>query len=103
MEPNIQIDESTHQRIPPVKERLKNAVFAACLGFVLLQIVGFWIFPGIGFATLYVTPHPAFSIAGKVVNVYMIAFLAVFALMGWFKGPSFLRRLKDYIAYWKFW
>lgn len=101
---NLHIDERTHKTVPSVKKRMTNALVSILLGFLLVQIFGFWMFPGIGWHGLNaISSHPFTSFINQIANVYILAFLAICAVMGWFRGQYFIYRLKGYLDYWKFW
>lgn len=99
----LQIDESRQRRIPPPRERLKNALICAGLGFIVINLIAFWMFPGLGLAGIYTVQHSYFEIIEDVLNIYIIAFLAICAVLGWFQGEYFVSRFKHYVHYWKFW
>ena len=103
--PELNIDESSHRRVPTTWERAKYAFISLLLGFLLINIVGFWLFPGIGIGGLYLfsNAHSMVAFLGEMTNVLLVAFLAIFAVFGWFNGASFTDRLKHYISWWKFW
>lgn len=105
MNDNIQIDESRQEVIPDAKERLITAAVAIFLGFVLVQLIGFWLFPGVGIGGLYIISytHSMVGFMSDLTNLVVITFLAICGVFGWFHGNSFIYRLKNYISYWKFW
>lgn len=101
----LKIDTSTHQRVPDTKERAKNAGLALLLGFILVNILGFWMFPGPGIFGIYLfsSAHSAVGFIGSLTNVAVITFLVICLVFGWFNGKYFIDRLKGYIEYWQFW
>lgn len=101
----FQIDETTHERVPSNRERLVHAALAVLLSFLLIQLIAFWMFPGIGIAGLYMfsSAHSMVSFIGDITNIIMIAVMAVCGVLGWFHGKYFTDRLKGYLSYWKFW
>lgn len=102
---NIKIDESTHERVPHPVERLKHAGLAILLGFLLINIIGFWMFPGPGIFGfhLFSSAHSLVGFVGEISNVVIVSVLAICGLYGWFRGKYFTDRLKGYIEWWKFW
>lgn len=104
-EPDIQIDESSHKEVPEPTERAKYALSSVFIGFIFVNIIGFWMFPGLGIGGLYMfsSAHPLVSPIGNLTNVIIIAFLAICLVAGWFQGKYFVDRLKGYINFWKFW
>ncbi len=102
-EEKIQIDESTHKVVPTTVERVKNALISVLFGFLLIQIIGFWVFPGLGWGGLYAFSYSTFSSIINFLNIYLIAFLVICAVWGWFRGQYFVGRLKSYINFWRFW
>lgn len=102
-ESELKIDESTHKRVPAVTERFVNALVAVLLGFLLVQIIGFWMFPGLGLSAIHTISYQPFDLIGQLMNIYIIAFLSVCGVMGWFQGMYFIDRLKGYLNFWKFW
>lgn len=101
----IEIDESTHERVPKPTERLKHAGLAMLLGFILINIVGFWMFPGPGIYGfhLFATAHSLVGFVAKMTNIIIITILAICGVYGWFRGIYFTDRIKGYIEWWKFW
>ncbi|MFH5883503.1 hypothetical protein ACG2F4_04255 [Halalkalibaculum sp. DA3122] len=101
----IEIDETSHKPIPTAGERAVHSLQAILIGFVLVQIIGFWMFPGIGVGGLYIFSysHSITSFVGDLTNILILTFLAIFGLLGWFHGRYFIDRLKGYITWWKFW
>lgn len=104
-ENGVQIDERSHEVILKASERLKYALLALFLGFLLINMVSFWMFPGIGIGGFYLfsSAHSIVSFIGDVTNITIIALLAIFGVFGWFRGKYFTDRLKGYIHFWKFW
>lgn len=104
-ENDLHIDQNTHKRVPTTLERLWNAFFSIFWGFLLVNIIAFWMFPGPGIfgIHLFSNAHAAVAFIGDLTNVIVIAFLAICGVMGWFKGNYFTDRMKTYISYWKFW
>lgn len=101
----LQIDTSTHQPIPTTRERLTHALLAILLGFLLANIIGFWMFPGVGLGGLYMfsQAHSVVEFIADLTNVVVVAFLAICAVFGWFQGKYFIDRLAGYLDWWKFW
>lgn len=101
----LNIDERTHERIPSFAERLKHSLIAILFGFLLINIIAFWMFPGIGLAGLYMfsSAHSLVAFVGEMSNVIIFTLLLLFAVYGWFQGQHFIRRLKDFIEWWQFW
>lgn len=101
----LKIDERTHNRVLPATERLKHALFALVLAFALINIVGFWMFPGPGIFGLYMfsSAHSTVAFVSDMVNIAVVTLLAICFVYGWFRGQYFTDRLKAYISYWKFW
>lgn len=104
-EKQINIDETTHERVPSTPERLTHALLSLFFGFLLLNIVAFWMFPGAGIGGFYLisTLHPLFEVIGELTSVVIYTFLGICGLFGWFRGKYFTDRLKTYISYWEFW
>jgi len=102
---NVNIDESTHSRIPTTFERTKYALFSLLLGVILINIIGFWMFPGPGIFGLYMfsQAHHSIYFLGAMTNVAVTTFLVLCIVFGWFQGQYFTDKLKAYISYWKFW
>lgn len=102
---DIKINESEHTRLPSTAERLQNTVLSIFLGFLLINIIGFWLFPGIGLGGLYMfsNAHSLVAFVGDLTNVVVVAFLAICGVYGWFQGFYFTDRLKGYLNTWKFW
>ena len=105
MNREIRIDESTQQVVPSSQERAVHALTSIFLGFVLVQIIGFWMFPGAGLGGLYMfsAAHSMVGFVWDLTNVLIITFLAICGVFGWFRGQYFTDRLKGYINWWKFW
>lgn len=101
----LQIDVSTHQRVPTIGERLTHALFSLLLSFVLIQLIGFWMFPGVGIGGLYMfsSAHSTVAFVADLTNITIITVMAVCGMLGWFKGKYFTDRLKGYLKWWKFW
>jgi len=101
----IKIDTSTHRQVPTTSERIKYALTSLLLGFLLVQIIGFWMFPGPGLGGIYMfsSSHPLVSSVGRFTTVIVSAFLAICLVAGWFQGKYFVDRLKGYFNFWKFW
>lgn len=104
-EPELQIDKSTHERVPTTYERLQHAILSLFLGFLLINIIFFWMFPGVGIGGLYMfsSAHPIVTFIGDLTNVIVVAFLAICGVFGWFRGKYFLDRMKGYLNWWRFW
>lgn len=102
---NLHIDESTHKEVISTTERLKHALVSLFIGFLLIQIIGFWMFPGLGIGGLYLfsSAHSLVGFIANLTNVAIITFLAICLVLGWFQGKYFTSRLKGYINFWKFW
>lgn len=105
MADDVKIDPSTHNRVPTTKERLKNAGLSLLLGFIFVNIIGFWMFPGPGIFGIYLfsSAHSAVGFIGGLTNVAVTTFLVLCLVLGWFNGKYFIDRLKGYIEYWQFW
>jgi hypothetical protein len=101
----LQIDASTHERVPSTAERVIHCVLAIFFSFLLVQLIGFWMFPGIGIGGIYMfsAAHSIFGFIADVTNIIIITFMAVCGVMGWFRGKYFTDRLKGYLNFWKFW
>jgi hypothetical protein len=101
----LNIDTSNHQRVPSTTERIIHSLLAIFLSFVLIQLIGFWMFPGIGIGGLYMfsAAHSMVAFIADITNIIIIAFMAICGLAGWFRGKYFTDRLKGYLSYWKFW
>lgn len=104
-EPDIQIDEHAHKCVPTTAERLKHSLIAVGLGFLLINIIGFWMFPGIGVGGFYLisSTHSLASVVGEMTNILILTILAICAVYGWFRGRHFTDQLKSYIEAWRFW
>lgn len=102
---NLHIDESTHQREPNPVERLKHAFLALLLGFLLINIIGFWMFPGPGIFGLYMvsSAHRSVAFLGGITNIVAVSIPIICGIIGWFNGKYFTDRLEGYIHWWKFW
>lgn len=100
-EPELNIDESAHQYIPTLTERLTHALTSILLGFALVHLIGFWMFGGMRMGSIYGMSYLSFIM--DLVNIYVLAFLAICGVMGWFKGEYFLDRLKGFLNFWRFW
>lgn len=103
--PDIEIDESFHEEVPTWVQRLKSALVSMALGFALFQIIGFWMFPGLGInlSLQPLAPWPPFNYISGFINVIAGTFLALCGVFGWFGGTYVTDRLKGYFHYWKFW
>jgi hypothetical protein len=101
----LKIDPTNHRRVPSTKERLWHSFLGIALGFALVQIIGFWMFPGAGFGGLYIIPsvHWSVSAAKGMAGNILITAMVLCGVLGWFKGKYFTDRLKGYITWWKFW
>jgi hypothetical protein len=101
----IHIDERDHERVPSLSERLKHSLIAILLGFFLINIIAFWMFPGLGLAGIYIfsSAHSLVALVGEMSNVIIITLLVIFGMYGWFRGRYFIRRLQDFIEWWRFW
>lgn len=100
----LQINEASHQLIPTKTERLVNAVVSGLLAFALFHIIGFWVFPGLGWYGL--KPFQGYFGLGAYIEVLDMAGFALVALcfvLGWFRGKYFIDRLAGYFDFWKFW
>ncbi|MDZ7715016.1 MAG: hypothetical protein U5J95_02270 [Balneolaceae bacterium] len=100
----LKIDEGSHRLIPTKTERLVNALISGLLAFALFHIIGFWMFPGLGWYGL--KPFKGFFGLGAYIEVIDIAgfsFVALSIIMGWFRGKYFVDRLAGYFDFWKFW
>lgn len=104
-ESSLNIDERDHKHVPSTAEQLQNAVLAIFLGFLLVNMIGFWLFPGVGLGGLYMfsNVHSMVAFIGDLTNVVVVAFLAICGVYGWFQGTYFIDRLKGYLNFWKFW
>lgn len=102
---NIKIDASSHERVPTIIERLKQAGLAMFLGFILFNIIAFWMFPGPGIFGIYMfsSAHPIVGFIGDFTNIAFFAMLAICGVYGWFRGKYFIDRMKSYIELWRFW
>jgi len=102
---HIHIDESTHQTVPTTAERVKHTLLALLFGFLLVNIIGFWIFPGVGIIGFYMfsSSYASVSFVSKLTNIAVLCFLAICGVLGWFNGKYYTKRLKDLIEWWKFW
>ncbi len=101
----LKIDTSTHERVPSLSERFTYALLSILFAFLLIQLIAFWMFPGIGIGGIYMfsSAHSMVSFVGEITNIVMIAFMAICGVMGWFKGKYFTDRMKGYLSWWKFW
>lgn len=101
----LRIDLSKHERVPSLKERFTNALLSLLFSFALIQLIGFWMFPGIGIGGLYMfsSVHSLAAFVGDLANIFIISFMATCTLLGWFQGKYFTDRLKGYLKWWKFW
>ena len=100
----LKIDESTHEAVPSLSERLVNCLVSAFLGFAIYHIIGFWAFPGLGWYGL--KPFKGFLGLGayiEVLDVIGFTIVAICAVLGWFRGKYFVDRLAGYFDFWKFW
>ena len=102
---DIKIVESSHERVPTTVERLKHAGLAIFLAFILINLVGFWMFPGPGIFGLHMfaSAHHLVGFVGDITNIIVVALLAICGVYGWFRGKYFTDRMKSYIEWWKFW
>lgn len=92
----IKIDESTHQTVPTVTQRLKNSLVAIFMGFMLVQIFYFiWAFKTGNFLGV--------SAVLLIDNIWFLVYLAICAILGWFKGQKFINMLKRQMSLGKFW
>jgi len=99
-----EIDEYFHEPVPTVPERLGSAIISIVLGYLLVHIIGFWMFPGVGLYGFFsVFSYSPFSAAGETARVLIMAWLAICAVMGWFNTRYFTDRLAAYLKFWKFW
>ncbi len=104
-EDKLQIDVSNHTRVPSTTERLKYALLSLLFSFALIQLIGFWMFPGVGIGGLYMfsAAHSTVAFVSDLTNVVMFTVMAVCGVFGWFKGKYFTDRLMGYLKWWKFW
>lgn len=104
-EENLQIDKTSHRRVPSTKERVIHAFYGIFFSFLLIQLIGFWMFPGIGIGGLYMfsAAHSMVAFVADLTNITMITVMAACGVMGWFKGKYFTDRMKGFLAWWKFW
>lgn len=104
-ENKLHIDERNHQRVPSIKERAGHALLSAGLGFSLVNIIIFWMFPGAGIGALYLFSglHKSITIASGLTTVLLYTVPLVCFVFGWFQGQHFIGKLKYFIDYWKFW
>lgn len=102
---DIKIDESTHETVRSIPKRIGDTLLSLGLGFLLINIIAFWMFPGVGIGSLYLfsSAHSSVAIVGQTTTVLIYTFLAICGVLGWFRGKSFTDRLKGYISMWKFW
>lgn len=102
---NLNIDESAHRRVPTTKERIKYAFLSLLLGFLLVNIVGFWMFPGPGIFGLYMvsSAHHSVAFLGDFTNFIAVLFPILCGVIGWFGGQYVTDRLEGYIEWWRFW
>ncbi|NGP86734.1 hypothetical protein [Fodinibius halophilus] len=102
---HLKINESEHQRVPTLGERIGHSVTALVLGFILINIIAFWMFPGIGIGGFYLLAevHSYTAIVSNIATVFVYTFLILCCVLGWFRGKFFVDRLKSYISYWRFW
>lgn len=105
MSPKVSIDKSRHEEIPSWGKRLKNALVAMVLGFGLFQIIGFWMFPGIGINAAFqpMREYFPFSFLNEFVNIVQVTFITLCGVFGWFGGKYVTDRLNGYFDFWKFW
>ena len=101
----INIDEQDHRPALKTTDRLKHSLLSVLFGFLLVNIIAFWMFPGLGLGGFYMfsSAHSLVSAVADLTNVIIIAFLAICATVGWFQGRYFTDRLKGFIHFWKFW
>lgn len=101
----LQIDPSTHERIPSITERVIHSVLAIFLSFLLVQLIAFWMFPGIGIGGIYMlsSAHSLVAFLADITNIVIITFMTICGLAGWFRGKYFTDRLKGYLSFWRFW
>lgn len=101
----VNIDRSTHEEVPTLWERLKNALVAMALGFGLFQIIGFWMFPGLGINAAFqpMANWFPFNYISDFINIFGITLLALCGVFGWFGGKYVTDRLLGYFNFWKFW
>lgn len=102
---DLRIKENTHQPVPTFAERTKHALLALLFGFLLINMVAFWMFPGVGLGGFYLfsSAHSMVAFIGNITNIIVITLLAICGIFGWFRGKYFTDRLKGYISFWKFW
>lgn len=104
-ENELKIDTSTHQRVPSTSERIVHSALSILFSFLLIQLIAFWMFPGIGIGGIYLfsSAHSMVSFVGDITNIIIITTMAICGVMGWFHGKYFTDRLKSYLSWWKFW
>lgn len=104
-ENELHIDEHNHERVPTLSERFTYALLSAFLGFALINIIAFWMFPGAGIGAIYLLPglHKSITIASGLTTVILYTVPILCFVFGWFQGQHFIGKLKYYLDYWKFW
>lgn len=104
-EDELQIDTSNHKRVPTMGERLIHALLGMFFCFALIQLISFWMFPGIGIGGLYLfsSAHSTVGFVADITNVIMFALMAICGVFGWFHGKEFTDQLTGYLHMWKFW
>lgn len=93
---DVQIDESTHEEVPGIAERIKMAFLSIALAIIFVQVFYLWgFFKGysLGLGTVFFD----FS------NPIFLGFLVICGLLGWFRGRKFTESLNKEIGMWKFW
>lgn len=101
----LKIDTSNHKRIPSTGERLTHVLLSVFFSFALIQLIGFWMFPGVGIGGLYMfsSAHSTVGFIADLSNIVMISFMTICGIFGWFQGQHFTDLLKSYLKWWKFW
>ena len=89
----IKIDESKHEEVPGVGDRIKTAFLSVLLAMLLVQVYYFWGF----FKGYSLGPGSVFFDFGNPI------FLGVCGILGWFRGQKFVETLHVEIGRWKFW
>lgn len=96
---DIEIEESSMREVPSLARRIRNALYSAVLGVILVQVLLFFrTFSGSGLGigasvVLYIHHYP----------LYFTIYMVVCALMGWKYGQKFTGWLEYEISEWKFW
>jgi len=99
-----EIDEYFHEPVPTVPERLGSAIISIVLGYLLVHIIGFWMFPGVGLYGFFsVFSYSPFSAAGETARVLIMAWLAICAVMAGSIPAILPTGWPLYLKFWKFW